>query len=113
MLLVFLSIFAADTKLICGYNFVNSLNSNVQLKDNYMLKGFQTKENSKYERTLHFNQIYEKSTSSFVGLIPVFNDGFFHLIFKLSKKQSSAQFSVLSIILILSVTVVLICPNIF
>ena len=58
-----------------------------------MLKGFQTKENSKYERTLHFNQIYEKSTSSFVGLIPVFNDGFFHLTFKLCKKQSSAQFS--------------------
>ena len=58
-----------------------------------MLKGFQTKENLKYERTLHFNQIYEKSTSSFVGSIPVLNDGFFHLMFKLSKKQSSAQFS--------------------
>ena len=58
-----------------------------------MLKVFPTKGNSKYKRTEHFNQIYEKGTSSFVALTAVFRDGFFHLIFKLSKKQSSAQFS--------------------
>ena len=66
-----------------------------------MLKVIKTKGNSEYKRTQNFNQIYEKSTSSFVALIPVFSDGFFHLIFKLSKKQSSAL-----------VTVVLICSYI-
>ena len=60
-----------------------------------MLKVFQTKGNSKYKWTWHNNQIYEKSTSSFVALIPVFSDDFFHLIFKLSIKQSSPQFSAL------------------
>ena len=77
-----------------------------------MLKVFPTKGNSKYKWTKHFNQIYEKGTSSFVPLIAVFSDGVFHLIIKLSKKQSSAQFSALPIILTLFVTVVLICSNI-
>ena len=58
-----------------------------------MLKGFQTKVNSKYERDEHFNQIYEKSSSSFVALILVVSDGFFHLIFNFSEKQSPAQYS--------------------
>ena len=78
-----------------------------------MLKVFETKRNSNYKRTQHFNQIYEKSTSSFVALMPVFSDGFFNLIFKPSKKQSSGQFSILSITFTLFVTVVLICFNTF
>ena len=49
---------------------------------------FQTKGNSNFKQTQHFKQIYQKSTSSFVALIPVFSDAFFHLIFKLPKKQS-------------------------
>ena len=53
-----------------------------------MLKVFKTKRNSNY--TQHSNQIYEKSMSCLVDLIPVFSDGLFHLIFKLSKK---AKFS--------------------
>ena len=51
-----------------------------------MLKVFQTKGNSNYKQTQHFNEIYEVSTSSFVPLIPVFNDAVFHLILKCSKK---------------------------
>ena len=41
---------------------------------------FQTKGNSNFKRTQYFNEIYEKSTNSFVGLIPVFSDLFYHLL---------------------------------
>ena len=60
-----------------------------------MVKVLETKGNSNYKRTQHFNQIYKKSTSSFVALITVFSHGFFHLIFKFFKKKSSAKFSAL------------------
>ena len=77
-----------------------------------MLKVFQTRRNSNYKWTQKFNQIYEKSSSSFFALIQVFKDAFSHLIFKLSKKQSSAQFFALPIVLTLFLTVMLICSNI-
>ena len=70
---------------------------------------FQIKGNSNCKWTQHFNQSYEKRTSTFAALIPVFGDGFFHLIFKLFEKQSLAQFCALPVILTLFVTVVLIC----
>ena len=73
---------------------------------------FKTKRNSSYKRTQHFKQIYEWRKSPFVALISVFSSAFFHLKFKFSKKQSSAQFSALLIILTLFETVALICSNI-
>ena len=77
-----------------------------------MLKVFQTRRNSNYKWTQKFNQIYEKSSSSFFALIQVFKDAFSHLIFKLSKKQSSPRIFTLPIVLTLSLTVMLICSNI-
>ena len=56
------------------------------LKYNEILKFFQTKGNSNCKWVQNFNQIYEKSTSFFTALIPVFNNGFLHLVFKLPKK---------------------------
>ena len=50
-----------------------------------MLKVFQTKGNSNYKQTQHFNEIDDVSTRSFVPLIPVFNV-VFHLILKRCKK---------------------------
>lgn len=79
-----------------------------------MLKEFQTKKNPSYptiQRTPNFNQIYKKSTISFITLVRVFSGGFFHLIFRLSKRQSSDQSSALSIILTLFVAVILICSD--
>ena len=80
-----------------------------------MLKEFQTKNNPSYptiQRTPNFKQIYKKSTISFVTLVRVFSGGFFHLIFRLSKRQSSDQSPALSIILTRFVAVILICSDI-